>query len=301
MTGFDFFVDLTVTGTVLGLDHTSTPEAVHTVFGGEFSPPLASFGLIEFGWRRREVTYFGAQAHRLGRLTRDDGIEPALVARHGAFPDRIDVDDLRKAVAGQGFPLDEHPADGEDVVGFRAPVSHMGVLAERGSRDVVKLLGPTPHSPWQRFPGQHERFRSYARHLLPLSATERAAWFDNRAENEPDWWGCLAAGAARTPESHRLRLDIHRAATDRGVYPAGEAAATGVRLLLDAGLAPDDAVRDWLATVRHVPGDIAGERRLRDQIHRVEPALPRLGDPELAARLTHWITAKPTLLAGRRD
>lgn len=163
MTGLDFFVDLTVNGTVLGLDHTSTPEAVLGVFG--------------------------AQVHRLGWLTRDDEVEPVLVERYGTFPQRVDVD----------------------------------------------------------------------------------------------------AG---------LRLAVHRAAVARRVYPADEAAVTEVGLLLDAGLEPDAAVRAWLSTVTGVPDDTAGLRRLRDQIHEVEPALPRLTDPQLAAELRRWSTEKPRLLAG---
>lgn len=283
MTGFDLFVDLTVTGTVLGLDHTSTPEAVHAVFGGEFTPPLDSFGLVEFGWHGRAVTYFGAQAHRLGQP-----VEPVLVERYGVFPDRLDVDDLRKAVAEQGFPLDEQPYDDEDHVYFLAPVAHIGVLAERGSRDVVNLLGPSRRS---RLSDQRERFRSYARHLRALPPADRAAWFDRRAEPGRDWWDRLAAAA---PADH---LAIHRAATDRGVYPPDEAAATEVRLLLAANLDPGDAVRRWLATVPDPPSGIPAARRLRDQIHEVEPALPRLTDPNLAADLRRWVTEKPRLLA----
>jgi hypothetical protein len=299
MTGFDFFVDLTVTGTVLGLDHTSTPEAVLGVFGGEYTPPGQGFGLTEFGWYERKVTYFGAQVHRLRWLTRDDEVEPALVERYGAFPDRVDVDALREALAGLGFPLEEQAYHDEDYVDYRAPVSRMGVLAGRRSRDVVKMLGPRYYSPWERYPRQYDRFDSCARHLSPLSAGERAAWFDEHAEAHPDWWGCLAASAARvTAEDAGLRLAIHRAAVERGMYPADEAAVTEVGLLLDAGLEPDATVRAWLSTVTGVPDDVAGLRRLRDQIHEVEPALPRLTDPGLAAELRRWSTEKPRLLAG---
>lgn len=297
MTGFDFFVDLTVTGTVLGLDHTSTPEAVLGVFGGEYTPPGQGFGLTEFGWYERKVTYFGAQVHRLGWLVRDDEVEPELVERYGPFPERVDVDELREAIVALGFPLEEEAYHDEDYVNYRAPVSRMGVLAERSSRDVVKMLGPRYYSPWGRYPRQYDRFDSYARHLSPLPAGERAAWFDERAEDDSDWWGCLAASAARVAaEDAGLRLAIHRAAVERGRYPADEAAVTEVGLLLDAGLEPDGAVRAWLATVTGVPADVAGQRRLRDQIHEVEPALPRLADPELAAELRRWVAEKPRLL-----
>jgi hypothetical protein len=55
-----FLADVVLTGTVSGLDHTSTPGEVH----GEFEPPLSSSGLIEFGWRRDRVTY-GSSAARV--------------------------------------------------------------------------------------------------------------------------------------------------------------------------------------------------------------------------------------------
>jgi hypothetical protein len=300
MTGF--FVDLTTTGTVLGLDHTSTPEAVHAVFGGEHTPPVDDFGLVEFGWQDREVTYFGAQAHRLAWLAGE--VEPVLVERYGEFPARLDVDELREAVAGQSFPLEEQPHTDEDRVAYLAPVSHMGVLADRDSRDVLKILGPTHRSPWRSFPGQAERFNSYARHLFAATEAERERWFDRRTEDDSDWWDCLAAaaacrtgGTAETAQRWRLlRLALHRAAAARGVYPPDQAAATEVGLLLAAGLEPGDAVRRWLDTATR-PGDLPAARRLRDQIHQVERALPHLADPAVAGALREWGTVKPHLLA----
>jgi hypothetical protein len=181
------------------------------------------------------------------------------------------------------------------------------VLAERSSRDVMKLLGPARHSPWRSFPDRFEMFASYARHLLPLTATDREKWFDRRAENNADWWGCLAAvsnhkngGSPETAQQWRLlRLAVHRAATARGVYQPGEAAATEVGLLLDARLAPDDAVRRWLATaVMPAPDDVRAARLLRDRIHEVQRALRSLTEPDLVAKLGEWCTVKPNLLAG---
>jgi hypothetical protein len=293
MSGFDFFVDLTVTGTALGLDHTSAPEAVQEVFGGG--------GLVKFSWHRHTLIYFSAQAHRLPLLVRDNGIEPALVESYGAFPDRIDLDELLKAVAAQGFPLEEWPHHNEDLVDYWSPVTHMIVLAERGSRDVLKVLGPEPRLSWRRFPDQLvsllDRFEAYARHIRTLTDGEREAWFAEHAEPNADWWDCLLASVEY--RWTRLRLAVHRAATERGVYPPDQAAATEVGLLVDADLEPDATVRRWLATaVLPEPSDIAAARRLRDQIHEVSRALPRLTDSEVAARLREWVAVRPRLLAG---
>lgn len=293
MTGFDFFVDLAVTGTVLGLDHTSTPEAVHAVFGGEVGE-FDSFGLIEFGWSGRECTYFGAQAHRLKWL--DGDLEPVLAERYGEFPDRVDVDELRDAVAARGEPLVEVPYHDEDWVNYWSPVSHMGVLAQRATGSVAKQLGPTRHDR----PRRRKQFHDYAKHLLPFSASERERWYAKHADDTRYWWSRLAAGANGddTPEWRRLRLAIHRTASARGVYPDAEAAVTEVGLLLAVDEAPDEAVRRWLATAAMpAAGDIAAARALRNAIHQVEPALPRLRNPRLAAELGEWITVKPRLLA----
>jgi hypothetical protein len=295
MTGFDFFVDLAVTGTVLGLDHTSTPEAVHAVFGGEIGVSGSS-GLVEFGWYERRCTYFGAQVHRLDLYRRKGLIEQQLVERYGTFPDRVDVDELREAVAGQGVPLVEVPYHDEDWVMFWSPVSRMGVLAERGTRSVEKQLGPSHYDK----PRRQKKFRAYAEHLLPLSTGERERWYVKRAEDTPYWWNSLAAGTYGddTADWRRLRLAIHRTATARGVHPADKAAVAEVELLLAVDEPPDDAVRRWLATAAMpTPGDIAAARKLRNEIHRVEPSLPRLRNPRLSAALSEWATVKPLLLA----
>jgi hypothetical protein len=330
MTGLDFFVDLAVTGTVLGLDDTSDVTTVRDVFGCGYEPgdelEAYSYGLVEFGWYCHrgscEVTYFGAQPHRLPWLTRDREVEPELVERYGEFPGRLDVDELRAAVARRGFPLVEVPYHDDDYVDYWSPVSRMGVLAERSGRSVVKLLGRTCHGPWLSFPGGHRTFQDHVRHLLRLGAAEREAWFDRHEppadrEDRADWWRCLRmcagpvagteAGAAR--ERRRLALALVRAAAAREALPADEAAASEVTVLVAAArdddpLAPlDGPVRRWLAAVP-VPRaeatrqDIAVARLLRDRIHEVGRALPHLTDPAVAAEVRSWREVGPLLLAG---
>jgi hypothetical protein len=123
-----------------------------------------------------------------------------------------------KAVAGQGFPLEEQPCHDDDHVEFRSPVSHMGVLAERSSRTVEKLLGRSCRPPWRSFPNQ-----------------------------------CLAAATARgTGGSQRqlLGLAIHRAAVERGVYPPDLAAVTDPELSAELrrwGTVKPNLLVDWRA------------------------------------------------------
>ncbi|MEV5576768.1 hypothetical protein AB0L06_42655 [Spirillospora sp. NPDC052269] len=162
MSDLDFFVDLMTTGTVLGIDHTSDLATVEGVLGpgctSELSPSvrLSDFGLIEFGWYRSgpqdewEVTYFGAQTHRLPWLTRDGSIEAALVDRYGDFRPRLDFDELHTAVQARGFTLEECPSLNDDCVEYWEPTTRMGLVVnsepdESGwgpAGTVLKMLGP---------------------------------------------------------------------------------------------------------------------------------------------------------------
>jgi hypothetical protein len=323
MSGFDFFVDLVVTGTVLGLDDTSEMATVHAVFGqDDFLPPADSFGLIEFGWYqhngRWEVTYYGAQVHRLRWLTRDNLMEPALIERYGEFPDQVDIDELMAALAKHGVQLEELPYHDEDYVDFWSPVTRMGVLADRSNRSVEKMLGRLGRGPWRTFPARRETFTAYAKHLLTLTESERRAWFDRREPeaDRADWWRCLSHAAAGktggTDETAlrwaRLRLALVRAAGERGGLPPDEAAVTEVGVLADAAdndlpirVAADDAVARWLATLPASAAglDIPTARRLRDQIHEVQRGLELLTDPGLTDELRRCVAVKPLLLADR--
>ncbi|GAB3876079.1 hypothetical protein GCM10029964_021960 [Kibdelosporangium lantanae] len=112
MRDLDFFVNLVITGTVLGLDHTSDLAEVEAVFPDGTNPIgdslLTSVGLVEFGWYRADprdrwqVAYFGVQAHRLGVKVRT----PALTDHYGRFRRHLDYDQLRRGVEMSGFDLE---------------------------------------------------------------------------------------------------------------------------------------------------------------------------------------------------
>ncbi len=160
MSGLDFFVDLAVTGTVLGLDHTSDVATVRSVFGepGQVISArsmLIDTGLVEFGWTRARadqhwsISYFGAQTHRLPRLTEKGLVGSALVERYGEFPTRLDIEELRAAVIARGGTLEARPTANTGYVDLWSPKSGISVLAamdpaETGERagTVVKMLGP---------------------------------------------------------------------------------------------------------------------------------------------------------------
>jgi len=328
MTGLDFFADLAVTGTVLGLDHTSTLAEVAAVFDiarTEISPRslLSGSGLIEFGWNRRNegdgwtVQWFGAQAHRLADLVEDGEVEPPLAARYGEFPARVHVDDLLAATARLGHPLRQVPDANEDCVAYWSPVSDMHVLAANleGTDEqyppgtVLKMLGPQPWWPWHRFAGRELEFAKHARRLMAMTPAERSAWLDAEDPvDEPpevrrDWWGCLTNMLGRKADGHGLVVELHRRSAERGVCTVAEAAVAEIGQLArayDKGVSTestDDAVSRWLV---HVPqgGDVRSDRVLRNQIHGVREGLPHLTDPGLADAVRPWLELRPALLAG---
>lgn len=324
MTNLDFFADLAVTGTVLGLDHTSTLTEVEAVFELTHAEPypnalVSDAGLVEFGWQRWHggdawtATYFGAQAHRLDLLVAKEQVEPPLQARYGEFPRRVGVDDLLAATAALGYPLREVRDPNENHVAYWSPVSDMHVLAtdpdgpdvEPGT--VLKMLGPQPWWPWQRYLGRELEFAGLARQYLADGST----WLDKRdpADEPPevreDWWGCLATMVARKAKAPEPVVELHREAAERAVCTVAEAALAEIGVLVRAhgrGVpagSTDEATARWLA---HVPpgGDLRSDRVLRNQIHQVCQGMPHLADPALAEALRPWQELRPTLLADGR-
>ncbi|HEY8478235.1 MAG TPA: hypothetical protein VIL71_00255 [Spirillospora sp.] len=356
MDDLGFFVDLVTTGTVLGLDHTSDLATVEEVLGTGRTFPVSrsgdvlvsDFGLVEFGWRRSparggwEVTYYGAQTHRLRWLADEGGIEPPLLERYGPFRRLLDVGELDAAVRARGFALERVPAANPDCDEYRQPDSGLEVVALSAPDEdswgpkgtVIKMLsgGDTAGraAAWRRFRGREQAFRGYAEHLLNLPEADRNAWLDEReppaGPERADWWACLRSTAGRRARGGsrdaarwwRLALALDRHAVERGVDSEDRAAvalATAVLDAADAGVAGglptiDEAVARWLEAVpapldraRRLcverPLDADGvrlSRRLRDQIHAVEPCLARVSSPEVAAGLRAWTDLKPELL-----
>lgn len=329
MTNLDFFADLAITGTVLGLDHTSTMAEVEAAF--ELTPAspypnslVTDVGLVEFGWQRWHGgdewtgTYFGAQVHRLGLLVEKEQVEAPLQARYGEFPRRVHVDDLLAATAAAGYPLREVRDPNENRVAYWSPVSDMHVLAlDPDNPDstepdppgtVLTMLGPQPWWPWQRYLGRELEFAGHARQLL---SADRSAWLDEHdpvdepPEVRKDWWGCLTTMVARKAKAPEPVVELHREAAERAVCTVAEAALAEIAVLVRAhgkGVpagTTDEATARWLA---HVPpaDDLRSDRVLRNQIHQAGQGRPHLADPALAEALTPWLELRPSLLADGR-
>jgi hypothetical protein len=324
----DFFADLMATGTVLGVDHTSDRAAVEAALGRERASGRSrswmvwDYGLVEFGWHRTDawaVTYYGAQTHRLPWLAREGSVEAALVDRYGAFRPTLPVDEVRAALRVRGFALEPRPALDDDVEEYWEPTSRMGIVVEAGV--VLKMLGPST-----RGRGSPGAFGDYARHLLTLSDAERVAWLSKREPGtEPertDWWYYLRiavarraeGGSARSSAWRRLEIALDSLAVRLGVDAEDEGAAALCSAVVGGGgdglPTPDEAVARWLAAVpvsldeaRRLcvdrplePAEVRLSRRLRDQIHTVQPCLDVLTASTVASELRAWTSLKPELL-----
>nr|WP_062334943.1 hypothetical protein [Herbidospora sakaeratensis] len=331
MSGLDFFADLVTTGTVLGLDHTSTPAEVEEVFGegpalDRPKDMIHSFGLIEFGWWRRrsrdpwQCVYFGPQAHRLPHLVEHGDVEPALTGRYGAFPTRLNFADLRAVVEARGFTLTEDVPINEGTAEYWEPTARMGILVQLDPEvwdeppgTVLKILGPTRRNVYLRFQGRDQEFADHARHLLTRDETQIAAWLDRRESvADQDWWSHLrrtvAHHPADDPDWFRLRLTLDRQAAERGLDAPDLAAVTLIAALVERAETEgmDEAVTRWLAASPSLdearglagrsPDEIRLARRLRSQIHVVRSALPLLKSADLAEEVRAWDELKPALL-----
>ncbi|PRY39601.1 hypothetical protein [Umezawaea tangerina] len=316
MDDLEFFADLLTTGTVLGLDHTSTPAEVERVFGPAhtYAAPsgrMTDTGLVEFGWWDERVTYFGAQVHRLR-----SGVEPGgpLVDRYGPFRELLDVDDLLTAVRARGFDPEPVPRWGDGNAGYaeyREPSTGMGVLhlvdpdeaGEPGPAGrVAKMLGSGDDRRSVRWDAdEHRSTTARVRHLLKLDDADLEPWLDGHepapGPERTDWWRHLRLvasqrhGVAPAEAVRRLRLltALDRLAVDRGVDGEADAAlalaatsAEGHGLGLADVPPVQDAVRRWLDAV---DGEYAEARELSgrrpvgaDEVRRARALRNRIHD-----------------------
>ncbi len=297
---------------------------------------ITDTGLVEFGWCRPgaghpwEVTHFGAQAHRLEFLKGRAG--RALVDRYGKFRRKpLRFADLDAAVRERGFALVPDPAAGDDHAcesgsGISVVTSADGGPVKAGV--VLKVLGST------RDPGRRRYHRLSTEQRAEFVPTVRAllaepdahAWLDryDRASG-PDrehWWFLLTDGLFRIkPHPIRLILMVLREAAARKVNAPGEDAAWLIAEALRAGQVLDErelrehlaaGARLWLGdppadlpeaaklttATSLTPAEIRLSRLLRDQIHVVATALPRLAEQSTVDRLRSWTALKPRLLRG---
>ena len=135
MTDLDFFVDVAVTGTVLGVGLADSPDAVTRVLGPDFRDDpkrvtlTRDYGLLEFFWSREHGLQpwqpfgFTVQAHRLPTVP----VVDSLVHRYGQFCTRLPFAPLRAALERRGTRM-EAAGDDRNYRHYRLPDSGVRIV-----------------------------------------------------------------------------------------------------------------------------------------------------------------------------
>ncbi|MEV6209758.1 hypothetical protein [Kitasatospora sp. NPDC051914] len=309
--------DVLETGTVLGLDHVSSPAQVEAALGrtdGETAMPGQLFrdhGLAEFCWQRDRPAgpwlgwAYSLQLHRAN--TEWAVTEPALVERYGPLTGLLPFEELAAEAGRRGLPLVELPAASPGCREYWQPSTSVSVLVIGGGYGVEpeeigtvhRIGGPvTPEHLLRR--GAHERvkaFKQAADHLAAAPPDGRRRWLANRPPELPAeelWWRRMLA-ALRT-RRHDRPQDAD-ALADAYLWLLDEARARGtldalqtalLRADLDHPASADRTVRECLALLT----DSTPTRTARDLLAAARPHLPRLTDPALVAALRSHAAAR---------
>ncbi|MFB9237706.1 hypothetical protein ACFFWC_19455 [Plantactinospora siamensis] len=296
MAGLEFFVDVVVTGAVLGVGLADSPEQVTRVLGEDFVDDAAGtrlrrdYGLVEFFWSRPKGTPewraagFTVAAHRLPWV----GIAGPLLDRYGQFGDRLPFDRLRERLSRYGYRLRDitTAADGGDHRRFwladsqtAVTVATSGWEGRLAAGDVWSIEAPWP--PEQvaagQLSGRRRAVTDGLAHLVRLGDADRVAWLDRRRPDtrDPNWWlflllvvdGRLGDRPGERPEWVTLKLWLLRQAYARGAFTRSESAlriaylVAGIRTTAPylVGLLPsaDEVVADCLAAIPVGPDRVA--------------------------------------------
>jgi hypothetical protein len=297
--------DVVESGSVLGLDHVSSPEQVAAVLGcteGETRGSGELFrdhGLLEFAWQREGAgspwrgVRMSAQLHRPAG-GRPCAVEAALVERYGPLRGPLPFEELAAEAARRGTALVEVPGAGPGSRAFWAPQGLVSVLvldgdAAGGPGGVHALHTPTA-AEWVAWRGAPDAYRAHRDRVDALAAAPPA---------RADAWPGPDAG----PEVYRRVLaTLRRRGRERPDLSAGASAAYGrvlararERGVLDPAEAavlaalgdgePEAVVRDCLAAMPGGPAVGAELRRGRDLLAAARRWAPRLAPGDLSDRL----------------
>ncbi|MET9269994.1 hypothetical protein [Kribbella sp. NPDC003557] len=208
MADVDFFVDVMVSGAILGVGLTDSPAEVARVLGGDFVEDRErlrlrrDYGLVEVFWARRSGSEgwqpdgFTVQAHRLASIT----VAETFVHRYGAFGRRLRFARLNAELDRLGYHLQEitKPVD----AGYRrfwlaesrtSLVVTTSASAQVDVGDVWSISAPHPPEAVaaDRLSGQRHTVRDGLSHLLRLNEHQRERWLDRRQPAQQDranWW-----------------------------------------------------------------------------------------------------------------
>lgn len=284
----DFFVDVVVTGAVLGVGLTDPPGAVARVLGDDFADDQGrtalrrDYGLVEFFWTRRSGSDpwhpagFTVQAHRLASIE----VTGTLADRYGPFGRRLPFGRLNAALERLGYRLEEVPRDGDpDYRYYWLAESRVSVIATAtawkgrlAAGDVWSISAPHPPEQYvaaTRTSARRQAVKDGLAHLLRLDDDQRSGWLDRRqpaADAAANWYlylllvidQQLGDQPGRRPDWVQLKVWLLRQAQARSVFTPAESAEKMAYLVLAlrrAGVAlatlpsADDVVRACLDAI----------------------------------------------------
>ncbi|MBM0224250.1 MULTISPECIES: hypothetical protein [Micromonospora] len=209
MPDLDFFVDVVVSGAVLGVGLTDSPDEVARTLGGDFAEDRnravmrRDYGLVEFSWARRpgadswQATGFTVQAHRLASIT----VTEALVHRYGPFGRQLRFTQLNAELNRLGYHLQEitDQADANYRRYWLAESRISLLVATTGYQEMIDAGDvwsiSAPHPPELvaagRLGGQRRAVKDGLVHLLQLDEHQRRQWLDRRQpapHERANWW-----------------------------------------------------------------------------------------------------------------
>lgn len=306
VTDLDFFVDVVVSGAVLGVGLTDSPEAVARVLGDGFAEDRGratlrrDYGLVEFFWSRRTASEqwrpdgFSVQAHRLP----DVDVGDDLAGRYGRFGGRLRFASLGEELARLGYRLEEVTSDA-DRPGYRrfwlaesqavVTVAATGWEGRIDEADVWSISAPwRPEAVAAATLGvRRQAVKDGLTHLLRLGAAERIAWLDRRQpppDERANWWLYLllvsdaqvGVQADGRPDWVALKLWLLRQARARAVFTPADCALKMAHFVADMrrvghelAVLPsaDEVVHACLAAIPAGPDEVALLDDRRDLSH----------------------------------
>ncbi|WP_214109242.1 hypothetical protein [Acrocarpospora catenulata] len=250
MADLDFFIDVVVSGAVLGVGLSESPHDVTCTLGSDYLEDRShgrmrrDYGLVEFFWERRSesdpwlATGFTVQTHRLESVE----VAEELIRRYGLLDRQLRFAQLNAELERLGYRLEEITGNTDlDYRQYWLAESRISVVTTGScgeSMDTGSVWSiSAPHPPEAvvavRLGAKRQAIKDGLAHLLRLGDHERQRWLDRR-QPEPsgrvNWWlylllvvdSYLSDRPRRRPDWVELRLWLLDQGRVRRVFTQAE-------------------------------------------------------------------------------